>query len=92
VFNLLKGEEDRDVLSDLRVFRIRNDKVVSRGQHEVFCNQEACGECMGRKLIGNALFLHRFDLTDGVVRKLRILINFELSPAIGSLEESFITK
>jgi hypothetical protein len=47
---------------------------------------------MRRKLIGNALFLHRFDLTDGIEGKLRILIYFELSPAIGSFEESLITK
>jgi hypothetical protein len=92
LFNLLKCEGDGYVLYDLCVVGITNDKVVSRGEHEVFCNQEACGEYMGRKLIGTALFFYRFDLADGVEGKLRVLINLELSPAIGSFEESFITK
>jgi hypothetical protein len=91
LLNLLNGEGDGDVLYDLYFVGITNDKVVNRGEHEVFCYQEACGGYMGRKLIGTALSFYRLDLTDCVEGKFRILINFELSPAIRSFEESFIT-
>jgi hypothetical protein len=65
---------------------------VSRGEHKIFCNQEACCGYFAWGLIGKTLFLSGLDLADCVEGKLRVLVNAEFvqKPAVISLEDSFI--